>query len=274
MSDSHYGDVHIKDNAVVHMGNNYYCVEVELDQLLVLARKVNSRDEDLKQSFTHQVLPSSSNTHIPATGTSQSEIALPNSLSGPAPLEIGATRAFRHNEWVIHDSRQPSAVSAVGIKVARFPRPACTPWCSCICHKEVRLQTPGFLRQVVGSCFVTYSGVPILTRKCDQTSCKLKAQPMAYITYFFPTWFLNRVVAIMFTTTPMAGPVVSLKTQRTVPGDADIFRYAQQGRVDKLQKLFEGGFASPHDVHCESGVSALHVRVNTFSLSELMLNDP
>jgi hypothetical protein len=61
------------------------------------------------------------------------------------------------------------------------------------------------------------------------------------------------------TITPLAGPVVSLKVQRTVPGNADIFTYAKLGDVDNIRRLFENGLASPHDVHSESGITPLHV---------------
>jgi hypothetical protein len=83
------------------------------------------------------------------------------------------------------------------------------------------------------------------------------------MTYFFPKWFLERMVSLVVASTPMAGPVVSLKTQRTVPGDADIFLYAKLGYVDRMRALIDQGHASPHDVHYDSGVSALHVRMTS-----------
>ena len=64
---------------------------------------------------------------------------------------------------------------------------------------------------------------------------------------------------MMMASTPLAGPVVSLKMQRTIPGDSDIFTFARLGEVEKMKALFENGLASPHDVHYESGITPLHV---------------
>ena len=53
---------------------------------------------------------------------------------------------------------------------------------------------------------------------------------------------------------------MSLKMQRTVSGEADVFNFAKVGDINKLKILFESGLASPHDLHFESGVTPLHVR--------------
>jgi hypothetical protein len=85
---------------------------------------------------------------------------------------------------------------------------------------------------------------------------------MTYITYFFPQWFLARIITFTMTNIPMAGPVASLRVQRTVPGTADHFTYAKSGDVDSLKSLFVNSLASPHDVHFESGITALHLAIS------------
>ena len=170
-------------------------------------------------------------------------------------------KAFHHNGSVLFDSAQMTSVAAVGIRTTQFPRTSCTPWCSCICHRERRLRTPRMLEQFIGSLFIGYSGLPVFRPPCNERSCHLQAQPLTYVTYFFPRWFLSRMVTFMMTVTPLAGPVASLKVQRTVPGSADIFTYAKLGDVDNIRRLFENGSASPHDVHSESGITPLHVRL-------------
>ena len=189
-------------------------------------------------------------------------------VSAPAveDVDVGSVKAFHHNGTVLFESSQMTAVTAVGIRTAHLPRTACKPWCSCACHAESRIRSPQLFDRILGSLFVGYSGLPVLSRKCDQQSCHLRAQPMSYVTYFFPRWFLARVVSFVLTTTPLAGPVASLKVQRTVPGHADIFTYAKLGDVGKMKHLFENGLASPHDVHAESGVTALHVRARPTQL--------
>lgn len=157
-----YGDVHVRDNAVVHMGNNIYRMEVELDQLLILARKADQADQRLQRPLGHQIQPAAP---MSAVNSSRLATTAPPALSPSQLCDVGATRAYHPNGPITQSSSQMTAVSAVGIRVSHFPRAACTPWCSCVCHSEVRLQTPGFLRQVVGSFFYRIFGNTTLYQK-------------------------------------------------------------------------------------------------------------
>lgn len=177
----------------------------------------------------------------------------------PPVVEKNTIRAFHHNGSILFDSEKMSAVTAVGIRTAHFSRSACTPWCACRCHKQRHWQSPSSFGGLLGSLFVGYSGLPIVRLQCDEHSCKLRSQPMVYVSYFFPPWFLARAMSMVLASTPLAGPVVSLKMQRTIPGDSDIFTFARLGEVEKMKALFENGLASPHDVHYESGITPLHV---------------
>jgi hypothetical protein len=170
-------------------------------------------------------------------------------------------RAFHHNGSILFNSANMTAIAAVGIRTAQFPRTSCTPWCSCACHREWRFRTPRVLEQFVGSLFIGYSGLPVLRPPCNEQSCHLQSQPLTYVTYFFPKWFLTRMVTFMMTITPLAGPVASLKVQRTVPGNSDIFNFAKLGDMNGIKDLFDNGLASPHDVQFDSGITPLHVRL-------------
>ena len=203
----------------------------------------------------------SQSSHTTASSTVQGSDA-DEEAEHVSDIDVGSTRAFHHNGNVLFESSQMTGIAAVGIRTAHFPRPPCTPWCSCVCHKEAKLRSPKLLERLIGSLFIGYSGLPVLTKECNEASCHLRAQPSSSVTYFFPRWFLARAVAVVMTTTPLAGPVVDLKFQRIVPGDADIFRYAMLGDIDKLENLFINGLASPNDVHAESGVTALHLAVS------------
>ena len=181
-------------------------------------------------------------------------------LPSAPDIELASpVQAFQHSGQVLVESSEMTAISAVGIRTAQFNKAPCIPWCSCCCHVEGRLRSPVLLDAVFGSLFIGYSGLPINRRPCNEHSCRQRAIPMTYITYFFPRWFLARMVSLMLAMTPLAGPVASLKVRRTVPGTAKLFKLAQSGDVEKLKSLFEKGLASPHDVHFESGVTALHV---------------
>jgi hypothetical protein len=115
-------------------------------------------------------------------------------------------------------------------------------------------------------------GIPRLRPKCNERSCHLESQPLMYITYFFPTWCPARMISLMISITPLAGPVISLKTQRTVSADSDIFVCAKTGNIDRMKYLFENGLASPHDVSISSGITALHVGSLYFNFVTIELN--
>ncbi|KIW01308.1 uncharacterized protein PV09_07344 [Verruconis gallopava] len=186
----------------------------------------------------------------------------PNDIVEADDSYANHVRAFHHNGAILFDSAQLTAVAAVGIRTAQFPRTACTPWCSCICHQETRLRTPKMLEKLIGALFINCSGIPLLQTPCNERSCHMRALPLAHVTYFFPPWLVSKVVSFMMTVTPLSGPVASLKVSRTVPGSADIFTFAKVGDVEGMKRLFQRGLASPHDVHFESGVTPLHIAIN------------
>ena len=251
-------------------------IETDVQELLLLTRQETGRAEQgqqvieeslgrygdqlqdiiptIRDSLTHVETPPEQDPDVGASGENADQAAL------EAVDHVGAVRAFHHNGKILFESSQLTAVSAVGIRTAQFPRTACTPWCSCACHRKGCLNTPQILQRVLGTLFIGYSGFPMLTEPCDQHGCHLRASPTSSITYFFPPWFLARAVSLVLSYTPLAGPVATLKTQRAVSGDADVFNFAKLGEVEKLKNLFESGLASPHDVHFESGVTPLHVR--------------
>ena len=182
-----------------------------------------------------------------------------STVDEPPGTEKDLVRAFHHNGSILFESEQMSAISAVGIRTAHFSRTACTPWCACRCHTQRQWQSPSLMGRVLGSLFIGYSGMPIARLEYDERSCQLRSQPMIYVSYFFPPWFLARAMSMVLSSTPLAGPVLSLKMERTIPGNSDIFTFAKLGEVDELKTLFEQGLASPHDVHFESGITPLHV---------------
>ena len=179
-------------------------------------------------------------------------------VANPSFSQVSSVSALHRNGPILFESKMLSAVSAIGIRTAQFPRTPCAPWCSCACHYEKRLQSPRMLQSLIGIMFIGYSGLPNVTPRCDQFNCHQRSQPAVSLTYFFPAWFMTRAISAVLVSTPLAGPVVSLKCHRAVSSKADIFNAAVIGDVETMKRLFEGGFASPHDMHYQSGVTALH----------------
>lgn len=260
-------------------------IEVDLQSVMVMSQANAATSLELKRAFelagrhTSQLgVPTSSMAAFSVPTSSRNnptqapgaDMRMRDNSNGPTSDENSLPlQPFHYSGSALFESSQMTAVSAVGIRVAQFPRMPCTPWCSCSCHTETHLRSPHILDSIFGALFIGYSGAPSMRKAaCDQPSCHLQAQPMSCMTYFFPRWFLARAVSITLASTPLAGPVASLKFQRTVPGSADIFTYAKVGDVNGMKRLFQNGMASPHDIHYESGVTALHV---SFPMAKLAI---
>ena len=136
----------------------------------------------------------------------------------------------------------------------------CTYLCSCKCHRLGGFRTPEILRSIVGSIFIDYSGIPVLNSKCDNTACvNANGQSSLRISYYFPRWFLSRMVSAILSYNLRDGPELShLRTPRVRPVDAAIFVTAREGDVVKMRRLFKERSASPFDVDV-NGYSALFV---------------
>ena len=257
------------------MGNSLTSnrIEVHLQRILLVARAESAKASQNHENITEQLnrnrehlqflLSNGNGTILPDEARldqlSEEGDGASSDAAQESTFDTEGVKAFHHNGKVLFESSQLTAVSAIGIRTAQFPRTACNRWCSCVCHHKRHIQTPQLLQNLIGSLFIGYSGLPMLTKPCDQYACHQRAQPTSSVTYYFPSWFLARTLSILFSSTPLAGPVVSLKCQRTVPRDADIFKIARAGNVDKMRDLFEKGLASPHDVNFESGGTALRV---------------
>jgi hypothetical protein len=134
----------------------------------------------------------------------------------------------------------------------------CKSWCSCCCHGQQSVKFPRAVRSILGNLFVGYSGIPVLTPACNEKSCQKRSPPSMYVSYYFPTWFLSRVLNVTATFTSFKGPQVHLNVPRMVGWVHPLWRHAHLDDVQPIQVLFMNNLASPFDVNAY-GQSALHV---------------
>lgn len=151
------------------------------------------------------------------------------------------------------------ADSALRIRASTYRRSQCEGWCSCICHRPCYLQTPQSVDFLLGSLFVGYSGFPVRRRGCNERTCRQQSIPTIKVSYYFPRWFLNRVVQFKAWSSYMQGPGMSLNVPRVIPDDSPVLSFAVQGNLDAIRSLFNQGLASPYDVGLSNGRTALHV---------------
>jgi hypothetical protein len=163
------------------------------------------------------------------------------------------TQALSHGPQVA--SQDPETIC---IRASIRPFGFCKSWCSCCCHGQQSVKFPRAVRNILGSLFVGYSGIPILTRACNEKSCQKRSSPSLNVSYYFPTWFLSRVLNVTATFTSFKGPQVQLNMPRMVGWAHPLWRHAHLDDVHSIQILFTNNLASPYDVNAY-GQSALHV---------------
>ena len=153
-----------------------------------------------------------------------------------------------------------SHFSSVQIRMSREAN-SCGDWCSCSCHARQQLRTPHFMDQVIGSLLIGYSGISVTKANCNEFACKQRSYPSVHFTYFFPYWFLSRIITLSVRATASQGPELCLKVPRVRGRTEAVFRAAVSGDVEHMKSLLIKGFASPLDVSSSSGLSALHASI-------------
>jgi ankyrin repeat protein len=148
---------------------------------------------------------------------------------------------------------------------------ACHPWCSCKCHKVSQFRTPAIINRLLGCLFVGYTSLPFLSPACTERRCLRQTSPSIHINFYFPSWFLMRVLSVMVTYSSSTGPEVLLRIPPVCPPNADIIFYSCTGNVRGLKSLFEKRLASPYDVEYGTGVSALHKAVDCRNIEAVQL---
>ena len=140
---------------------------------------------------------------------------------------------------------------------------SCKAWCSCQCHATSSFQSIRSLQHLFGSLSISHSGIPYLTKPCNQKACRARARPNMKMSYRFPAFMQNAITAT-FTFQDFAGPEIRVKLGRVVGWTAPTWGPAIMGEVGKLQDLFERGLSSPWDVNPIGG-NLLHYATGHWS---------
>ncbi|PVH85376.1 ankyrin [Cadophora sp. DSE1049] len=139
-----------------------------------------------------------------------------------------------------------STSSTISIRTTLYASSNCDPFCGCQCHTLSVARFPSWMEALIGSLSVGYSGIP------------QEGEVLVKATYFFPTWFLSRMITVIDRWNSIDGHDIVLKAPRVVSSSADIFVMAQEGNIRGLQEIFSQRRASIYDVSEGEGRSALH----------------
>lgn len=133
----------------------------------------------------------------------------------------------------------------------------CTGLCMCRCHKTLKFSSPRWAESLVGMVLMSWSSV-LKRPLCSERRCQRSNTNMLRLQYYFPSWFIRRVIYLQHQFVSTEGHVIYIKTPRIVPANSDIFVMTRTSNIGKLQVLFGKGLASPFDVNPE-GFSSLQV---------------
>lgn len=211
-------------------------------------------------------------TQMTQTDALVSSTSLLNEKMGQ--LNLSDTHGFKHSPQRPLDDFAPAATDSkhktspadstgmIQIRASCY-RKTCRPWCSCCCHARRSVRSPGLAKGFIGSLFVGYSGVPLVTQPCNERQCRRRSTPRFILSYQFPAWFWTRALFASFTTANVPGPEMLIRVQTKIPYASEIYQHCLNGNAESLQRLFQERAASPFDVDPD-GLSLLHVRADRF----------
>ncbi|KUJ10167.1 ankyrin [Mollisia scopiformis] len=162
--------------------------------------------------------------------------------------------------------------SAIQVRASCY-RKTCRPWCSCCCHIRREVRSPSLAKSFIGSLFIGYTGVPVVTPPCNEKQCRKRSTSRIIVSYQFPGWFWERSLFTSFMTAARSGPEMLIRVTNTIPFACEAYQHCLDGNVTGLQRLFELGRASPFDLD-PSGISLLHnaLRFDHFELCHFLIS--
>ena len=130
--------------------------------------------------------------------------------------------------------------------------------CTCQCHQRRTWKSPQWLGYLFGMLFTGYTGMPLLSPSCNQIRCRHRSEPTVVIQYYFPRWFVHRVLQLSLQLSTQNGLAQTIRIHRVVWRGSDLFRKTHLGDVEGVKSSLASRQGSPFDV-TEAGLTALQV---------------
>ena len=108
--------------------------------------------------------------------------------------------------------------------------------CQCLCHTKYTLQSPYRLKQLFGLLFLGYSGTPTIRTACKRCTCYRAQFVTLIIRYFFPAWFMARVIDFSLRISSSNGIDQVLRVVPIIPENDMIFRLMSENDMKGFEK--------------------------------------
>lgn len=157
--------------------------------------------------------------------------------------------------------------SRTNLRVRTSVHRTCRPLCVCVCHRESRLTSPKWMTSAIGTLFLGYSGVPIsfLSANCTEVACCSNKSALINVQYWFPSWFLQRMVILRNRYSPSNGNQISVRTPRLAGSFTEIFAASLSGNLEMVRFLLSKRKASPFDVARDGNIPIFVSKNHTLS---------
>lgn len=135
----------------------------------------------------------------------------------------------------------------------------CSPLCSCACHSEQVIITPGALDRILGRLTINLRGSMSTLRICSEPKCAGQHRKHINVWYRFPLWAIRQALFAYCNYTTYHGIQLSLRMPWIVPDDSEIMNCVKAGDVCAVRSMFQLGLASPHCINASWSVPLLNV---------------
>ena len=134
----------------------------------------------------------------------------------------------------------------------------CKRGCICRCHRRHTWASSTKLQSYIGHLFIGYTGLPV-ANSCDDIRCEPIPETVVEVRYYFPGWFMTRVMEICVQVSRPLGVAQSLRINRVVWADSKLFLATRRGDVPGLKAILSSREGTPYDVAEDNDDTALLV---------------
>jgi hypothetical protein len=202
-------------------------------RLLHLVENLNTAvvtaEERSRQTRTTTTEMTVATTSAPATSAIQE-----SPLASPASSAVVTTSTTVTTE----------SVSRLKLEFSRFQKRGCLPNCECPCHQRRRYRSPSFAQKVLGEVFIGFSSLPLLSKPCQDNRCVQRSPFSATFTYYLPTFFLHKMISLVFITTSQGDPAACVKI-RPLSTDFSIYRAVERNDHHSVRNMVDKRLAHP-----------------------------